>query len=304
MLDRHAGHPDHRHRVRDAVPSAGIHQLRSPMLTQLEHLPAPQRNALFTAFGLREGAGARPMRRWRGHSTSEPIPTSGHGTGRPRPPAPTRRSPPTASAGPTAPGRAAAWRPPARCWSAPASSARATAQRPDHPPARELSAATRRPRAAWWIHAAELLLAACRGREAETRRLAGRCLRQAFARWPARRSRRWSRRLCAAASGSWPWRPRRAWRSGPRRAAPTGHWASRRAAAPCSRTALQTVEFPDAKTARWHIEFEIDRAPNRWPDRRDSATGDRCCAATRPCARGLLDPCELGGCHRVRLVPR
>jgi DNA-binding CsgD family transcriptional regulator len=47
--------------------------------------------------------------------------------------------------------------------------------------ARELSAATGSPRAGWWIHAGELLLAACRGQEAETRQLAERCLRQAFA---------------------------------------------------------------------------------------------------------------------------
>jgi DNA-binding CsgD family transcriptional regulator len=47
--------------------------------------------------------------------------------------------------------------------------------------ARELSSATGSPRAGWWIHSGELLLAACRGQEVETRQLAERCLRQAYA---------------------------------------------------------------------------------------------------------------------------
>jgi DNA-binding CsgD family transcriptional regulator len=34
---------------------AGLHQLLTPMLDRLEHLPAPQRDALCTAFGLRPG---------------------------------------------------------------------------------------------------------------------------------------------------------------------------------------------------------------------------------------------------------
>src|SRR6185437_9804864 len=37
---------------------AGVHQLCSPLLGHLERLPAPQRNALRTAFGLRSGAAA------------------------------------------------------------------------------------------------------------------------------------------------------------------------------------------------------------------------------------------------------
>src|SRR5882724_4997857 len=35
---------------------AGLHQLCAPMLDRLERLPAPQRGALGTAFGLRGGA--------------------------------------------------------------------------------------------------------------------------------------------------------------------------------------------------------------------------------------------------------
>jgi DNA-binding CsgD family transcriptional regulator len=35
---------------------AGVHQLCAPMLSHLEHLPGPQRDALGTAFGLRAGA--------------------------------------------------------------------------------------------------------------------------------------------------------------------------------------------------------------------------------------------------------
>ena len=34
---------------------AGLHQLCAPLLTDLEHLPEPQRDALATAFGLRSG---------------------------------------------------------------------------------------------------------------------------------------------------------------------------------------------------------------------------------------------------------
>ena len=35
---------------------AGLHQLLTPMLDRLERLPAPQANALRTAFGLRPGS--------------------------------------------------------------------------------------------------------------------------------------------------------------------------------------------------------------------------------------------------------
>jgi hypothetical protein len=35
---------------------AGLHQLCAPMLDRVEHLPAPQRDALRVAFGLAEGA--------------------------------------------------------------------------------------------------------------------------------------------------------------------------------------------------------------------------------------------------------
>ena len=34
---------------------AGLHQLVAPMLDRLEHLPVPQRDALWTAFGVRPG---------------------------------------------------------------------------------------------------------------------------------------------------------------------------------------------------------------------------------------------------------
>ena len=37
------------------LPFAGLHQLCAPMLDRLEHLPAPQSDALATAFGLRSG---------------------------------------------------------------------------------------------------------------------------------------------------------------------------------------------------------------------------------------------------------
>ena len=37
------------------LPFAGLHQLCAPMLDRLERLPGPQRDALGTAFGLREG---------------------------------------------------------------------------------------------------------------------------------------------------------------------------------------------------------------------------------------------------------
>ena len=37
---------------------AGVHQLCAPMLSHLEHLPGPQRDALGTAFGLNVGAAA------------------------------------------------------------------------------------------------------------------------------------------------------------------------------------------------------------------------------------------------------
>jgi DNA-binding CsgD family transcriptional regulator len=37
---------------------AGVHQLCAPMLSELEHLPGPQRDALSTAFGLSAGAAA------------------------------------------------------------------------------------------------------------------------------------------------------------------------------------------------------------------------------------------------------
>ncbi len=42
------------------LPFAGLHQLCAPLLTGLERLPAPQRDALGTAFGLTSGA--RPDR--------------------------------------------------------------------------------------------------------------------------------------------------------------------------------------------------------------------------------------------------
>ncbi|HEY2162325.1 MAG TPA: AAA family ATPase [Solirubrobacteraceae bacterium] len=38
------------------LPFAGLHQLCAPLLDRLEHLPAPQRDALATAFGLSSGA--------------------------------------------------------------------------------------------------------------------------------------------------------------------------------------------------------------------------------------------------------
>ena len=37
------------------LPFAGLHQLCAPMLDRLERLPAPQRDALGTAFGLSDG---------------------------------------------------------------------------------------------------------------------------------------------------------------------------------------------------------------------------------------------------------
>src|SRR3954464_11486881 len=37
------------------LPFAGLHQLCAPMLDRLEGLPPPQRDALQTAFGLRDG---------------------------------------------------------------------------------------------------------------------------------------------------------------------------------------------------------------------------------------------------------
>src|SRR3954465_2824555 len=37
------------------LPFAGLHQLCGPMLDRLDHLPAPQRDALATAFGLSGG---------------------------------------------------------------------------------------------------------------------------------------------------------------------------------------------------------------------------------------------------------
>ena len=37
------------------LPFAGLHQLCGPLLDQLERLPAPQRDALATAFGLSSG---------------------------------------------------------------------------------------------------------------------------------------------------------------------------------------------------------------------------------------------------------
>ena len=37
---------------------AGVHQLCAPILSHLEHLPGPQRDALGTAFGLSTGAPA------------------------------------------------------------------------------------------------------------------------------------------------------------------------------------------------------------------------------------------------------
>src|SRR5256885_11396401 len=37
------------------LPFAGLHQLCAPMLDRVEHLPAPQRDALATAFGLSAG---------------------------------------------------------------------------------------------------------------------------------------------------------------------------------------------------------------------------------------------------------
>jgi DNA-binding CsgD family transcriptional regulator len=40
------------------LPFAGLHQFCMPMLDRLEHLPAPQGNALATAFGLRSGEAA------------------------------------------------------------------------------------------------------------------------------------------------------------------------------------------------------------------------------------------------------
>ena len=40
------------------LPFAGLHQLIAPMLDRAEALPAPQRDALLTAFGLREGEAA------------------------------------------------------------------------------------------------------------------------------------------------------------------------------------------------------------------------------------------------------
>ena len=43
------------------LPFAGLHQLCSPFLRLLDRLPVPQRDALQTAFGMREGNGARPV---------------------------------------------------------------------------------------------------------------------------------------------------------------------------------------------------------------------------------------------------
>jgi hypothetical protein len=43
---------------------AGLHQLLTPMLDRLERLPAPQANALRTAFGL--SPGLRPIGSWSG----------------------------------------------------------------------------------------------------------------------------------------------------------------------------------------------------------------------------------------------
>lgn len=40
------------------LPFAGLHQLCAPMLDRLDHLPAPQRDALATAFGMCEGSAA------------------------------------------------------------------------------------------------------------------------------------------------------------------------------------------------------------------------------------------------------
>jgi predicted ATPase len=37
------------------LPFAALHQLCAPMLDRLEELPGPQRSALSTTFGLREG---------------------------------------------------------------------------------------------------------------------------------------------------------------------------------------------------------------------------------------------------------
>ncbi|MGW7681693.1 AAA family ATPase [Kribbella sp. NPDC054772] len=40
---------------------AGLHQMCSPLLTGLDHLPEPQRDALATAFGLRAGTPPAPF---------------------------------------------------------------------------------------------------------------------------------------------------------------------------------------------------------------------------------------------------
>ena len=42
------------------LPFAGLHQLCAPLLARLDRLPAPQQDALGTAFGL--SSGARPDR--------------------------------------------------------------------------------------------------------------------------------------------------------------------------------------------------------------------------------------------------
>jgi hypothetical protein len=84
---------------------AGLHQLLAPVLDHLDRLPAPQREALRTAFGLSPGParrcgsgirwpGRRPTGRrqretsgprmpsWRRRPTRPPIPIAVHGTGR------------------------------------------------------------------------------------------------------------------------------------------------------------------------------------------------------------------------------
>jgi hypothetical protein len=43
---------------------AGLHQLCAPMLDRLQRLPAPQRAALWTAFGLGSGSGWPPSACW------------------------------------------------------------------------------------------------------------------------------------------------------------------------------------------------------------------------------------------------
>ena len=49
---------------------SGLHQLCTPLLDHLDELPAPQRDALATVFGLSAGPGTRPAPGGAGHAVT------------------------------------------------------------------------------------------------------------------------------------------------------------------------------------------------------------------------------------------